>query len=248
MARMYWPNTDPLGRRFHTSFTSAWDSRGSTDPAREHVTVVGIVADARTESLELGSVPQIYLDAYQTNSKELAVFMRGQLDTAAIPEQVRTLVQSVNPELPVDGTQTLDDAVSASLAERRLSMEIVACFAVTALLLAALGIYGTISCIVSERTREIGIRLALGAERGGILAMVLRQGLALAIAGAALGLIGGLIVGRLMGGLLYGVSPHDPLTLIGVTVVLSGVALLAAPSPPAVPRVSTPWWQCVNRK
>jgi putative ABC transport system permease protein len=227
MARMYWPNSDPLGRRFRISFTSPWDSRAPTDPARQYVTVVGIVADARTESLDQRSVPQIYLDAYQTNSKELAVFLRGQLDTAAIPEQVRTLVQSVNPELPVYGPQTLDDAVSASLAERRLSMEIVACFAVTALLLAALGIYGTISYVVSARTREIGIRLALGAHRGRILAMVLRQGLVLAIAGAALGVIGALIVGRLMAGLLYGVTPHDPLTFVGVTLVLSGVALLA---------------------
>lgn len=227
MARMYWPNSDPLGRRFRTSFTSSWDSRAPTDPARQYVTVVGIAADARTESLEQRGVPQIYLDAYQTNSKELAVFLRGQFDTAAIPEQVRTLVQSVNPELPVYGAQTLDDAVSASLAERRLSMEIVACFAITALLLAALGIYGTISYVVSARTREIGIRLALGARRGRILAMLLRQGLVLAVAGAVLGVIGALIVGRLMAGLLYGVTPHDPLTFIGVTLVLSGVALLA---------------------
>jgi putative ABC transport system permease protein len=106
-------------------------------------------------------------------------------------------------------------------------MVVVALFAVTALLLAGLGIYGTISYVVSERTREIGVRLALGAQRGEILGMVLRQGLGLAISGAALGLIGALIVSRLMAGLLYGVMPTDPLTFAGVTLVLTMVALAA---------------------
>ena len=106
-------------------------------------------------------------------------------------------------------------------------MEMVALFAVTALLLAGLGIYGTISYVVSERTREIGVRLALGAQRGEILGMVLRQGLGLAISGAALGLIGALIVSRLIAGLLYGVRPTDPLTFLGVTLVLTIVALAA---------------------
>jgi putative ABC transport system permease protein len=137
------------------------------------------------------------------------------------------MVQSVNPELPIYGAKTLDDAVSASLEQRRFSMDIVAAFAITALLLAALGIYGVISYIVSERTRDIGIRLALGADRGKILAMVLRQGLELAMAGAALGLVGSVIVSHLMAGLLYGVMPTDPLTFVGVTLVLTGVALAA---------------------
>src|SRR6202042_1712329 len=145
----------------------------------------------------------------------------------AIPEEVRAMVQSVNPELPVYGAQTLNGAVAASLEQRRFSMDIVAAFAITALLLAALGIYGVISYIVSERTRDIGIRLALGAERGKIMAMVLRQGLGLAMAGAALGLVGSLIVSHLMAGLLYGVMPTDPLTFVGVTLVLTAVALAA---------------------
>jgi ABC-type antimicrobial peptide transport system permease subunit len=106
-------------------------------------------------------------------------------------------------------------------------MDIVVAFAVTALLLAALGIYGVISYIVTERTRDIGIRLALGAQRGRIMGMVLRQGLGLAMAGAALGLVGSVIVSHLMAGLLYGVMPTDPLTFVGVTLVLTGVALVA---------------------
>jgi putative ABC transport system permease protein len=149
------------------------------------------------------------------------------LDAAAIPDEVREQVQSVDPTLPVFGAQTLSETVSESLSERRFSMEIVALFALTALLLAGLGIYGVISYIVSERTHEIGIRLALGAQRRNILRMVLRQGLGLAIAGAAVGLACALIVSHLMAGLLYGVRPTDPVTFAGVALLLIGVALLA---------------------
>src|SRR5208282_3597910 len=190
-------------------------------------TVVGVLADVRTESLADSSVPQIYLNLYQRRAANLAIFLRGRLDTAAIPREVREQVQSVNPELPVFGAQTLNEALSASLSERRFSMEIVALFALTALLLTGLGIYGVISYIVSERTHEIGIRLALGAQSGNILSQVLRQGLSLAIAGSLVGLVGALIVSRLMAGLLYGVRPTDPLTFAGVGILLIGVALLA---------------------
>jgi ABC-type antimicrobial peptide transport system permease subunit len=121
----------------------------------------------------------------------------------------------------------LSDTVAASLAERRFSMEIVGLFAATALLLAGLGIYGVISYMVGERTREIGIRLALGAERRTILRMVLRQGFELTMAGAAFGLACALVVSHLMAGLLYGVRPTDPATFVGVAVLLVGVALCA---------------------
>jgi ABC-type antimicrobial peptide transport system permease subunit len=189
--------------------------------------VVGVVADARTESLAEASVPQLYLSLYQRRAKDLAIFVRGRLDTAAIPVELREQVQSVNPELPVFGARTLDEMVSASLSERRFSMEMVALFALTALLLAGLGIYGVISYMVSERAHEIGIRVALGAERRNILQMVLGQGFGLAIAGAAVGLVGALIVSHLMAGLLYGVRPTDPPTFMGVALLLIGVALLA---------------------
>jgi predicted permease len=215
-ARTYWPHRDALGKRFRRSREgSPW------------VTVVGVTVNARTASLAEEGVPQAYLDIYQTNEKRLAIFLRGHLDKAAIPEEVRTQVQSVDPTLPLSGAQTLSDTVSASLAERRFSMEIVGLFALTALLLAGLGIYSVISCMVNERTHEIGIRLALGATTANILDMVLRQGLKLAIAGAAVGLVGALIVSRLMVGLLYGVKPTDPVTFAGVAVLLLVVALFA---------------------
>jgi len=219
-ARTYWPNADSVGQRLKLPAPGDRSSFAWT-------TVVGVLADAHTESLADSSVPQMYLSLYQRTAKDLAIFARGQLDRAAIPVELREQVQSVNPELPVFGAQMLDETVSASLSERRFSMEMVGLFALTALLLAGLGIYGVISYIVSERTHEIGIRLALGAESRNILRMVLRQGLRLAIAGAALGLVCAVIVSHLMAGLLYGVRPTDPVTFAGVTLLLIGVALLA---------------------
>jgi putative ABC transport system permease protein len=215
-ARTFWPGQDALGKRFKsTRAESPW------------ITVVGIIANARIESLTEPSVPQIYLDVYQTGAKRLAILLRGHLDSAATAEQVREQLQTVDPTLPVSGVHMLSETVSASLSERRFSMGMVALFALTALLLAGLGIYGVISYMVGERTHEIGIRIALGAGRSNILGLILRQGLGLAIAGAAVGLVGALIVSHLMAGLLYGVRPTDPLTFAGVALLLIGVALLA---------------------
>jgi putative ABC transport system permease protein len=215
-ARTYWPNENPLGKQV------------KTPPANPSwITVVGVLADARTESLAEAATPQIYLCAYQRRPKDLAIFLRGLLDAGAIPVELREQVQAVDPELPVFGAQTLNETVSASLSERRFSMEMVGLFALTALLLAGLGIYGVVSYLVSGRTREIGIRLALGAQRRDVMQMVLRQGLGLSIAGTAVGLVCALIVSHLMAGLLYGVRPTDPLTFAGVALLLIGVALLA---------------------
>jgi predicted permease len=215
-ARTYWPNQNPLAKRFKRNRDGfPW------------ITVVGVIANARTESLSQAAVPKIYPDLYQTGGKRLAIFLRGHLDPAAIPEAVRKRVQSIDPTLPFSGGQTLEETVSASLAERRFSMEIVALFALTALLLAAIGIYGVISYMVSERTHEIGIRVALGATKRTILRSVLGQGSRLAFAGAALGLVGAFIVSQLMAGTLHGVRPTDPLTFIGVAALLILVALLA---------------------
>ena len=216
-ARTYWPNDEPLGKHVRLS---------STKPAL--TTIVGVIADARTESLADAGIPQLYLSAYQHGTKDLAIFLRGQLDPGAISAQVRQQVQSLDAELPVFRAETLDDLLSNSLAVRRFSMQLVAMFAATALLLAGLGIYGTISYVVNEQTREIAIRLALGAQRSNILKMVLRQGLVLAAAGAGAGVAGALIASHLMAGLLFGVSPTDLFTFVGVTVVLGAVALAAS--------------------
>jgi predicted permease len=216
-ARTYWPGQDPVGKRVRL---------GVAKP--DWTTIVGVIADARTESLADAGIPQMYLDIYQRPAKFLALYLRGQVDPATSSAQVRTQVQAVDPELPVFHAETLDDVLSSSLSVRRFSMEMVALFAGTALLLAGLGIYGTISFLVHEQSREIAIRLALGAQRRDILKMVLRQGLTLAAVGAGVGLVGELIVSRLMAGLLYGVSPYDLSTFAGVTAVLTAVAIAAS--------------------
>jgi len=224
-ARTYWPNQDPLGKRVRLQL----DTRGllsSAPPA--WTTIIGVIADARTESLADAAIPLIYRSVYQRISKVVTIFLRGQLDPSTLPAQVREQIQSIDPGLPVFHAETLDDVLSTSLSVRRFSMEMVAFFAATALLLAGLGIYGTISYVVNEQRREIAIRLAMGAQRGNILKMILRRGLSLAAAGAGLGVVGALIVSHLMAGLLYGVSPTDLPTFSGVTLMLTTVALAAS--------------------
>jgi putative ABC transport system permease protein len=217
-ARTYWPGEDPVGKhiRLGQQDKSDWTS------------IIGIIADARTESLGDAGTPKVYLSIYQHPAKDLAIYLRGQLNPGAIPAQVRSQVQSVDAELPVFHAQTLDDVLSDSLSVRRFSMEMVALFAATALLLAGLGIYGTISYFVNVQKREIAIRLALGAQRDNILKMVLRQGLVLVAAGVGVGLAGALIVSHLMARLLFGVSPYDVPTFACVTIVLTAVALAAS--------------------
>jgi putative ABC transport system permease protein len=224
-ARTYWPNQDPLGKRVLLRL----DTRGlSSSAPPAWTTIVGVIADARTESLADAAIPQIYRSVYQHISKEVTIFLRGQLDPSSFPAQVRQQVQAVDATLPVFHAEMLDDVLATSLSVRRFSMEMVALFAATALLLAGLGIYGTISYVVNEQRREIAIRLALGAQRGNILKMVLHRGLGLAAAGAGLGVAGALIVSHLMAGLLYGVSPTDLPTFAGVILVLTTVALAAS--------------------
>ena len=215
-ARSYWPNEDAVGKRFRRDRAgSPWE------------TVVGVVANARTDSLAQAAAPQIYVSLFQVGTHHIAIFLRGQLDPSATPEQVRQMVQSVDPTLPVFGAHTIEETVAASLSQRRFSLQMVALFAATALLLTAIGIYGVISYMVSARTHEIGIRVALGATRTNIQRLVLAQGLGLALLGAAIGTAVALLVSHLMAGVLYGVRPSDPATFLAVSGVLLLVALLA---------------------
>ena len=215
-ARTFWPGESALGKRLRRDRAdSPW------------ITVVGVVANVRTESLADADVPQIYRSLYQDFSHHLAVFVRGRLDPAAIAKGVREQVQAVDGDLPVYGAQRLEETVSASLSQRRFSLQMVLFFALTALLLAGIGIYGVVSWMVTARTHEIGVRLALGAGRSDIVRMVLRQGLRLAIAGVGVGLVAALLAARLIAGVLYGVRASDPVTFAAVALVLVGVGALA---------------------
>ena len=227
-ARTFWPGQDPVGKRVHLILQNTGNRELLNTGPPPWTTIIGVIADARIESLADAVTPHIYSSVYQRPTKDVVIFLRGQLDLSAIPAQMRQQIQSIDPNLPVFHAQTLEEVLSDSLSVRRFAMEMVAAFAITALLLAGLGIYGTISYVVNEQRREIAIRLALGAQRGNILKMVLLRGLGLAIAGAGLGVAGGLIVSHLMAGLLYGVSPTDLPTFAGVTVVLTTVALAAS--------------------
>ena len=232
-ARTFWPGKDgkgedPIGKRVHLIPQSNGNRELFHAAPLPWTTIIGVIADARIESLADAVTPHIYSSVYQRPTKDVVIFLRGQLDPSAIPAQVRQQIQSIDSNLPVFHAETLDEVLSDSLSVRRFAMEMVAAFAATALLLAGLGIYGTISYVVTEQRREIAICLALGAQRGNILQMVLRQGLVLAAAGAGLGVAGALIVSHLMAGLLYGVSPTDLPTFAGVTLVLTTVALAAS--------------------
>jgi predicted permease len=214
MARTYWPGEDALGKRMKLS------TRATT-----WTTVVGLVADARTESLASSAEPHLYASLYQQQGKHLAIFLRGHLQTASIAQAVRDEVQKINAALPVFGAVTLNETVSEALAVRRLSMKLIAMSAVIALLLAAFGLYGVMSYTVTERAGEIGLRRALGAGSADIVGMIMRQGAALAMTGVGVGLVGSVIVSHAMAGLLVGVSPTDPLTLVLATILLTAVAL-----------------------
>ena len=227
-ARTFWPDQDPIGKRIHLLPQNTGNRELLNAAPLSWTTIIGVIADARVESLADAASPQIYSSVYQRPTKDTVIFLRGQLDPGTIPAQVRSEVQSIDPNLPVFHAETLDEVLSDSLSVRRFSMEMVAAFAATALVLAGLGIYGTISYVVNEQRREIAIRLALGAQRGNILKMILRRGLGLAAAGAGLGVAGALIASHLMAGLLFGVSPTDLPTFAGVTLALTTVALAAS--------------------
>jgi predicted permease len=215
MARTYWPHQDPIGRRVKLSpRDTSWS------------TIVGIVADARTESLTSAAEPHVYASLYQRQGKHLAMFVQGGSAPAELEAHLRDVVQSLDSSLPVFGAETLNDTVAASLAMRRLSLELIGLFAVVALVLSMIGIYGVIAYAVSERTQEIGVRLALGADPSRIMHMLMHQGLGMAIGGATFGFAGAMIVSRVLARTLEGVRPVDPLTLIGSAVVLTAVAAI----------------------
>jgi putative ABC transport system permease protein len=223
LARRFFPDTDPIGKRICMG----------EDPSKgPWLTVVGVVGDAALERLTDPRFPQVFSPHAQGVQGGVAgnmeLVLRTSSDPAAVARAVRNAVHEMDKDQSVADIQTLDKVVSASLAQPRLNTLLLGAFAAVALLLAAIGIYGVMSYSVALRTREIGIRMALGAERGDVLKLVVKHGLILAMTGAAIGLIGALSLTRLMSSLLYGVQPSDPPTFLAVSVVLVGVALLSS--------------------
>jgi putative ABC transport system permease protein len=217
LARRNFPGEDPLGRRLILD---------DEKPAYE---IVGIVGDVRHEGLEKETYPGYYLSFYQAPERQVNLMVRSAptVDPSGLQLAVRNVIKEMDKEQLVWETKTMEQLRAESVARRRFNMMLLGLFAALALLLAAVGIYGVMSYSVTQRTHEIGIRLALGAQTGDVLKMVVRQGMTLALIGVALGLLTALAVTRVMASLLYGVTATDALTYAGVSVLLAGIALLA---------------------
>ena len=228
----YWSGEDPIGKRI------AIDNE---EGQPMWLTIIGIAANAKQSDWAAKSDPEVYLSALQNHDflGEGGAYMTGHMSyitlvvrTAGNPADltpaVKQTVWSIDRNLPISDVQTMDRVVADATAQPRFEMLLLGVFAVIALVLAAVGIYGVISYSVSRRTREIGIRIALGASRTDVLRMVVRQAIVQALAGAAVGLAGALLVSRLMARMLYGVQLTDPITFGGVAIILALAALLAS--------------------
>jgi putative ABC transport system permease protein len=215
MAENLWPGEDPLGKRIEFP------------EVKTTASVVGVVGDAKQYDLSEQQRPQVYT-AYAQNPHIFGTLVvRARVEPLSLSKQVREAVWSVDPEQPVWKIRTVEYLMGVNVADRRFVLYLMACFAALALLLTSLGIYGVVSYTVAQRTHEIGIRVALGAQGRDVLRLVLRHGMGLALAGVGLGLVASFYVTRFMAGLLYGVSAVDPPTYAFVALLLAGVALLA---------------------
>ncbi|HWH04407.1 MAG TPA: ABC transporter permease [Gemmatimonadales bacterium] len=217
-ARKYWSGADPLGRRvrFGNDSTTPW------------TTVVGVIKDIKHDGLDVDGIPHIYVSVYQDPNKQVNVALRTSLPATLLEPQIRREIQSVDAGLPVFNVSSMNDILDRSLAARRFSADLVGGFAGLAVLLASIGIYGLLAYLVGQRSREVGIRIALGARPGDILRMFLRKGVILAGAGIVAGLVISASTASLMASLLYGVRPHDPVVFVLVPLFLLAVAVLAS--------------------
>ena len=217
LAAKYWPNEDPIGKRIKIS----WNDDREDE-------IIGVVGDVRHLALETEPRPMTYWPYPRFPYNGMALAIRTKNDPLSIARSVVSIVREQDPNLAVAGIKTLEELVDDSVAQRKLTMILLGVFAGAAMLLAGVGIYGLIGYTVSQRTQEIGIRMALGAKAGDVLRMVLRQAAMLAGAGIVLGAVGAALLTRFMAGMLYQVEPLDVTTFAAVAAVLAAVALLAA--------------------
>ncbi len=220
LAARYWPGQDPVGKRISYDFNQA-------DSTATWLEVVGVVGHTLHEGLDAPRRVQVYLPLAQRGLPFLGVVVRTDGEPEALAAQARQAVRSVDADLPVSNLRTMDDLIAGTTGPRRFSMLLLGTFSALAAVLACVGLYGVMSYLVTQRARELGVRLALGARTRDVLAMVLRQGMRLALAGVAIGLVAALGLTRLLTSMLYQVSAADPLTYLVIPSMLLAVALLA---------------------
>jgi predicted permease len=220
--RRFSPQRDVVGRRLRYVWRFG-------DGLEKEAIIIGVVGDVRNDGLDVAPAPRVYESILQHAGSTPAVFLRtrADVDVKATKEALTQTVHSINPELPVFNVRTMADLMSASMARRQFSLFLMSVFAVVALLLAALGIYGVMAFVVGQRAQEFGIRLALGAKPRDILSLAIRPGLILTAIGTIVGLAASIAVTRLMSSLLFGVSASDPITFVVVPVLL-GIVTMAA--------------------
>ena len=217
MARIYWGKENPVGQRLR------FGGRGQR-------TIVGVVGDVRHEGLDGEAKAEMYVPFTQIPNTERrpTIVVRSAIDPAAIMAALRSAVSGMDSGLPLEQVETMEQLVSASVGQPRFRTILLAAFSFLALVIASVGIYGVMNYLVSQRIREFGIRVAIGATEGDVLRLVLRQAGVLIAAGLGLGLLGSAMFARLITGLLHGVGPFDTLTFVAVSLLLSAVALLAS--------------------
>jgi putative ABC transport system permease protein len=219
--RFYGAGVDPVGKRL-------WFGDDTPNDSTEYITIVGVVGHTAHEGLDADARVQLYMPYAQggrTGGLDVAVRTRG--DPMSFVTAVRSALQSVDRDVPLSRIRVLEELVAESMGQRRLSMILLGVFAGLALLLASLGIYGVMSYSVTQRSRDLGVRMALGAARGSVLGLVLRQGMVLAVAGVGIGLVGAFALTRLISSQLYAVKPTDPATFAVVAFLLLAIALVA---------------------
>ena len=221
--RQYFSNDNAIGQRIKPSPPARiWQNQRFTS-----FEIVGVVRNVKSSGLNAETDPAYYLPASQAPLQDMTILVRTSGDPVAVVPSLRQAVWSIDPNQPIATVKTMEQIVSDSMAQPRLNMAVMALFGGLALILAAVGLYGLLSYSVTQRTKEMGIRMALGAQVNDVLGLVVKQGMALALVGEAIGLAGAFALTRLMRGLLFGVTPTDATTFIAVAGVLTTIALLA---------------------
>jgi predicted permease len=219
MARMTWPGEDAIGKRLKSPLSGSW------------VVVVGVVGDVRPLSAEGERQPQMYHDMARTPQLNAALLARGTLPPEVLATRLRDAVRAVDPVQAVYNVRPMTEVISGAIAPRRTNTTLLTLFGIVAVGLAAMGVYGVIAYGVTRRTKEIGIRMALGAQPGSIIALIAREGIVLAMLGVAIGAAGAWALRKVLASLLYGVSVDDPLAFGGAAMVLFAIAVVATLMP-----------------